>query len=287
MEIAQATIVDPTTTASLPDITPTVNQIAARGVEIEKKLPLEPGGTAQIIHDQTCAATASKKRAAGGDEYKEGRFERPFDKEMNYLPALDINRAELFRPKDGWIYLKIHLMDEPAQAPVVYGVELDLNIDGRGDLLIQALAPETTDWAETGIKVWWDSDGDVGGQVINRSDPVGFKGSGFESLKVDTAGEKNTGQIFTRLNERGLDIAVSEEIIGGVNGKFTWKPYTDGVPYSPTRYDINDYYLLIEAGSAIQGEKDYPLKELFSVDNTCRGLSGLMPSGKEQGVCPP
>lgn len=286
-EIAQATIVDPTTTASLPDSTPTVNRMATRRVESDKNLPREPAGAAQVIHDQTCMATADERRAAGGDEYTAGRFERPFDREMNYLPALDISRAELYRPKDGWIYLKIHLMDEPAPAPVVYGVELDLNIDGRGDLLIQALAPETTDWAETGIKVWWDSDGDVGGQTINRSDPVGFKGSGFETIKADSVSGRTTGQVYSRLNQKGVDIAVNEEVIGGMNGKFTWKPFTDGSPYSPTQYDINDYFSLREAGSAMRGELDYPLKEVFAVDNTCRGLTGLIPTGNEQGVCPP
>jgi len=286
-EIAQATIVDPTTTASPPDITPTVKLIATRRVESEKKLPGEPGGTAQVIHDQTCMSAASEKRAAGGDEYASGRFERPFDREMNYLPALDISRAELFRPKDGWIYFKLHLMDEPASPPVVYGIELDLDIDGRGDLLIQVFAPETTDWTETGIKLWWDSDGDVGGRVINRSDPVGFKGSGFETIKVDSVSGKTSGQIYSRHNKNGVDIAIDEEVIGGLNGKFTWKVFTDGSPYSPTQYDLNDYFSLREAGSAMHGEQDYPLKKVFAVDNTCRGLSGLTPTGNEQGVCPP
>ncbi len=254
---------------------------------LSNNMPGEPEGSAQVIHDQTCFQTANEKRAAGGDEYSTGRFERPFDRDMHYLPALDISRAELFRPKDGWIYFRIHLEDKPATAPSIYGIELDLDIDGRGDYLIQVSAPESPDWDEVGIRMWWDSDGDVGGQVINRSDPVGFKGSGFETLKVDTNDGKNPGQIWTRLNGKGLEIAVSEDLVGGVTGKFTWKPFTDGVPFSSTLYDLNDYFLLDEAGSANQGEREYPLKEVFAIDNTCRGLSGLTPSGNEQGVCPP
>jgi hypothetical protein len=249
--------------------------------------PGEPQESAQVIHDQTCVETAQSKKAPGGDEYSIGRFERPFDRNMDYLPALDIVRAELAHPSDGWVYFKILLEAAPAPSPAVYGVELDLNIDGRGDYLIQVLAPTTNVWAESGIKMWWDSDGDVGGRVINRSDPKRTMGSGFESLKINSDTGKNRGQIWSRLIDSGLEIAVKEEWIGGRQGKFTWKPYSDGNPFPPSQYDLNDYYLLEQAGSPILGERDYPLKAVFAIDNTCRGLFGLAPSGSEQGVCPP
>ncbi len=257
------------------------------GAKLKDSRPGEPQGSAQIIHDQASSISGKEKRASGGDEYSSGRFERPFDKDMNYLPALDITRVELFRPHDDWIYFRIHLETQPAQPPAVYGVELDLNIDGRGDLLIQVPGPSSPEWTEAGVKMWWDSDGDVGGQLVNRTDPKGFRGSGFETIKTNSDSDKNPGQIWVRLNDHGLDIAVLEEMVGGANGKFTWKPYSDGNPLSPTQYDINDYYSLEQAGSALIGERDYPLKAVFAIDNTCRGLSGLTPSGKEQGVCPP
>jgi hypothetical protein len=257
------------------------------GASLSDIQPGEPQGISQVIHDQTCANTASSKRAAGGDEYSDGRFERPFDRDMNYLPALDIARGMLVRSENGWNYFTIILEAPPASPPAVYGIELDLNIDGRGDYLIQISAPLTDEWAESGIKMWWDSDGDVGGQVINRSDPRGNKGSGFESLKIDAAAGKNAGQIWSRLIDSGLQIAIADKWVGGKDGKFTWKPYTDGNPFSPSQYDLNDYYLLAEAGTPLIGERDYPLKVVHSMDNTCRGLSGLTPSGAEQGVCPP
>jgi len=282
--VAPATKVQP---AETQIIIPTVKGLAVSGVSQTEILPGEPQGMAQVIHDQTCISTASEKKAPGGDEYSEGRFERPFDKDMNYLPTLDIVRAELVRASDGWVYFTIVLEEAPALPPALYGIELDLNIDGRGDLLVQVPAPASEAWSESGIKVWWDSDGDVGGQVVNRSDSKGYKGSGFESLKIDSDSGKDRGQAWSRIKDKGLQIALKEELIGGRQGKFTWQPIADGNPFSPSQYDLNDYYVLIKAGTPILGETNYPLKEVYALDNTCRGLSGLTPSGSEQGVCPP
>jgi hypothetical protein len=87
--------------------------------------------------------------------------------------------------------------------------------------------------------------------------------------------------------DNGIQVAVRDELVGGSNGKFTWQPFAEGQPYPTSQFDLNDYYTPLKAGSAIVGDSDYPLKELYAIDNTCKGLSGLTPSGDEQGVCPP
>jgi hypothetical protein len=277
----------PARPAATAAVTPTIKGTPRSGASLIETRPGSPHGSPQVIHDQVCRQTAAEKKAPGGDEFTTGRFERPFDQNMNYLPALDIQRAELYRPENGWAYVSIILEDAPAPSPAVYGIELDLNIDGRGEYLIQFPAPSTPDWSESGIKMWWDSDGDVGGQVINRSDPKGYKGSGFEALKIDSVAGKNKGKVWTRLIDNGIQAAVHEELLGGKGGKFTWQPFSEGQPFSSSQYDLNDYYPPSKAGSSIVGDMDYPLKELFAIDNTCKGLSGLTPSGAEQGVCPP
>ena len=260
------------------------------GAELSIRRPGEPQGEAQVIYDQSSASTAAQKKAFGGDDYSLGRFERPFTRQMEYIPGLDIVRAELNRPGDNWVYFTILLEGVPLPPPAMYGVELDLNIDGRGDLLVQVSTPTSTEWAESGIKVWWDSDGDVGGRLIARSDSPVYRGSGYETLKIDAASGHEPGKVWSRLSttsEHSLQIAVLEELVGGKDGKFTWKPYADGVPFPPSQYDINDYYPLEQAGSPLIGEHDYPVKAVYAIDTTCRGLSGLAPSGREQGVCPP
>lgn len=277
----------PVLPTNTPFLTPTIKGTPGSGVSLTESHPGDPHGSPQIIYDQVSNEAASEKKAPGGDEFINGRFERPFDQKMNYLPSLDIVRADLVRPENGWAYFSIYLEDKPAASPAVYAIELDLNIDGRGDYLIQFPAPTGTEWAETGVKMWWDSDGDVGGQVINRNDPKGFRGSGFESLKIDADAGKNKGKIWTRLLDNGIQIAVFQDILGGSDAKFTWQPFAEGNPYPPSQFDLNDYYPAEIAGSAIAGDTDYPLKELYAIDNTCKGLSGLTPSGSEQGVCPP
>ena len=260
------------------------------GAELSNNRPGEPRGETQVINDQSSVSTASQKKAFGGDEYFLGRLERPFNQLMEYLPALDIVRADLNRPGDNWLYFSIQVEGDLSPHPAVYGIELDLDIDGRGDLLVQALAPTSKDWAEDEIKTWWDSDGDVGGKLIGRSDSRLYQGSGFETLKIDSAAGRTPGKVWSRLSSTSthiLQIAILEELIGGEKGKFSWKPYTDGVPFPPSQYDLNDYYPLNQAGSPILGERDYPLKAVYAVDNTCRKLSGLYPSGREQGICPP
>jgi hypothetical protein len=280
------------TETSMPEkqftATPKVRLVG--GAELSSKRPGESKGESQVIYDQSSASTAAQKKAFGGDDYSLGRFERPFTRQMEYIPGLDIVRSELNRPGDGWVYFSIILEDVPLPPPALYEIELDLNIDGRGDLLIQAVTPTSTDWAESGIKTWWDSDADVGGRMIGRSDSPVYRGSGFETLKIDASIGRDPGKVWSRLSttsEHLLQIAILEELLGGKVGKFTWKPYADGVPFPASLYDINDYFPLDQAGSPLIGERDYPLKDVHDIDNTCRGLSGLTPSGREQGVCPP
>lgn len=267
-------------------VTPTYKVTPGSGALLIEMKPGTPRGIPQVIHDQVCRQTAAEKKAPGGDEFTNGRFERPFDQNMNYIPSVDIEKAELVRPENGWAYFTIYLEETPAPPPAVYGIQLDLNIDGRGDYMITFHAPSSTTWVEDNIKMNWDSDGDVGGQIINRSDPKGFKGSGFESIKIDTAAGKNTVKIWIRLIDKGIQIAVHEDILGGKNPKFTWQPFAEGQAFPLSQFDLNDYYSTSIAGSAIAGDSNYPLKELFGIDNTCKGLSGLTPSGTEQGVCP-
>ncbi len=277
----------PGQTANKVTAAPTSIVTPGSGASLIELQPGTPHGTAQVIHDQVCRQTAAEKKASGGDEFTNGRFERPFDQEMNYLPAVDIERAELVRPENEWAYFSIFLEEPPAVSPAMYGIQLDLNIDGRGDYLIAFPAPASPEWVEDNIKMNWDSDGDVGGMVINRADPKGFKGSGFEAIRIDTAAGKNKGKIWIRLMEKGIQIAVHEDILGGKDPRFTWQPFAESQPYPPSQFDLNDYFSPSKAGSATAGDTNYPLKELFGIDNTCKGLSGLTPSGTEQGVCPP
>ena len=75
-------------------------------------------------------------------------------------------------------------------------------------------------------------------------------------------------------------------IVGGEKGKFIWRPFTDGAPFSEREYDLQVNYTLEQAGSPLKGEPYYPLKDVYAVDNTCRVASGFDATGYEPGICP-
>jgi hypothetical protein len=53
-------------------------------------------------------------------------------------------------------------------------------------------------------------------------------------------------------------------------------------------FEFNDHFTLEQAGSPLKEDaKNYPLKALWGVDNTCRMPSGFTPStGSMPGLCP-
>jgi hypothetical protein len=64
-----------------------------------------------------------------------------------------------------------------------------------------------------------------------------------------------------------------------------WGWSDEGVK-DPGLFDYNDGFTPEQAGSPASGSSEYPLKELWGVDNTCRFTYGFEPDGSEPGVCP-
>lgn len=152
----------------------------------EEKFP----GSPQVIHDQESIRNAAQKEAYGGDEFYKGRYERPFDRDMNYIPTIDIKQANLFRDKDNeFIFAVIQLMEDPSLQPEAeygFGIELDVDLDGRGDVLIWTRRPLTKEWSVEGVTVWGDSNKNIGGKTPMRDDPPPG-GDGYE-LKIFDSG---------------------------------------------------------------------------------------------------
>jgi hypothetical protein len=53
-----------------------------------------------------------------------------------------------------------------------------------------------------------------------------------------------------------------------------------------TKLDYVDRFTEEEAGSPVKDKKNYPLKALFAVDNTCQEAFGFNPLGYESKLCP-
>lgn len=151
-------------------------------VMIPGDLPVEQSG---LAGDQDSSTTAADNRAPGGDRFTFGRYERPFNADVMdvYYPYLDIQTSEFYQD-DVWFYGVITLKSDESSLALNgnYGFEIDLNVDGGGDLLIMAVQPASTEWTTNGAQVWFDMDDDVGGNVKVNADNSSTGGTGYETM---------------------------------------------------------------------------------------------------------
>jgi len=74
-----------------------------------------PSDKPQVMYDQDSIRSADKREAYGGDEFLLGKFERPFDQDMKYIPYIDIIEANMVRNKDDqFIYAIIRVQEDPS-----------------------------------------------------------------------------------------------------------------------------------------------------------------------------
>ena len=106
------------------------------------------------------------------DQFLINRFERPFTVQMaEYRGYLDLILANL-KINPPWIYADIYLAVElPESSSAMYSLEIDVDLDGRGDFWVRAAYPPGTEWTTDGVFVYEDSDDDVGGPSPVVADP--------------------------------------------------------------------------------------------------------------------
>ena len=81
----------------------------------------------------------------------------PFDQKMGYRGNLDIVKSTMVRTDPDFIYVSIQVAKPIASAindPAFYGLELDLNRDGRSMFMIRGLGPLSEIWSTDGVDVW-------------------------------------------------------------------------------------------------------------------------------------
>jgi hypothetical protein len=248
-----------------------------------------PAKRADHAGDIDSHANAHKKAVSGGDVFVQGLYERPFNKDPmdKYFPYLDIVDTQGFMD-DTWGYATITLAGTDANGalPGQYGVELDLDRNGRGDWLIRATNPTSDQWSTAGVQAWKDTDGDVGGRVIMAPDSGAPGGDGYETLVFDPGHGSLTDGAWARIDAadpKTVDIAFKLSMLGDPSGYAmgAWAATT----LDPAMFDHNDHMTHIQAGSPNPGYEVYPLKDLSEIDNTCRLAIGFAPTGKELGLC--
>lgn len=238
--------------------------------------------------DVTSVDTAPEKRAPYGDSYQINRLERPFTQDMTYIPDMDILAFGISEDND-WYFVSIGLVgnNPNSSSNILFAIELDTDLDGFGDFLILAEPPYSESWTADNIKIYTDTNHDTGGVSALKSDAP-FAGDGYDTLihspleeigyDVDLAWVRiNAGRFAT------VQFAFKKSLSGA---SFMYSVIADAGLKDITRLDYVDHFTEQEAGSPVRDNPNYPLKELFAVDNTCFQAFGFSPSKFEPKICP-
>ena len=273
------------TLAVLPSLLLTV---ATQNI-VHQMMPGDPGINHESgMTDADSSSSAASKSAAAGENFSAGLYERPFNANTmdQYFPALDIVQTWLNRTRD-WVFVMIRLHDVDSQGKLSgsYAAEFDLNLDGRGDILVLAKQPANA-WSVEGVQVWQDTNKAVGGIIPVISDAQ-KTGSGYETMLFDSGKGSDPDLAWARVdpnNPRIVQIALKYSAINNDAG-FLWGAWAQDVIH-PEWFDYNDHFSIAEAGSASTLQAQYyPIKALAEVDNTCRWALGFKPTGDEPGIC--
>ena len=241
-----------------------------------------------INYDVDSSGNAPKHRAPYGDVYDLNRFERPFtQKDMTYLPDVDITRFRL-SSDDTWYYAFIELIgtNPNDSANVDYGIEIDKDRDGFGDILIWAKPPYTTQWSTDGVTAYTDSNHDTGGVSAVKSDAP-FSGNGYDTIIFSQGRGVDPDLAWARIDPKNpnvVEFAFKQSLPGP---SFMWEAWADAGLRDPSKFNYNDRFTIQQAGSPQTDNYNYPVKALFAMDSTCRAAFGFTPTGYEPLLCPP
>ena len=265
-----------------PSLTPTLKPAVAH---------LEfPGNAKERIDSYLTDHNSIEHAAEGityGDNYRNNVLERPFSSEvMVYQGGIDIIRVNLMVGST-WTYAVIYLAENlPTSGTMKYGLELDLDENGRGDYLIRTSLPTSLEWNVENVQVYEDRDGDVGGKTPMKNDPPDDTLNGYETLVFDSGEGDDPDLAWVRRNPEDLNslqIAYKTELIG--NTGYMWSAWADDSYQAVDLWDYNDHFTEESAGSPYPGSSYYPIKRVYSFDSTCRSYYGFTPKGNEPGLC--
>ena len=273
----------PSTETPEPSITPTLKPVVEH-----VQTPVKPKEKVDTFLTDFNSIDDGAEGITYGDQYKQNIYERPFTAEsMEYRGAIDITRAEL-KSGESWVTVSIYLaVDLPDNGSMKYGIEIDVDENGRGDYLIQTSLPLNTEWSVSGVQVFIDSDGDVGGEYGMYMDTPNQSLNGYETKVFDSGNGDDSDLVWVRRHPEktnSLQIAFKFDLLGPTG--YMWSVWADDGLKDPTLFDYHDRFSPETAGSPYPGSPLYPIKALYLVDTTCRSDHGFTPTGKEPGKCP-
>lgn len=270
-------------TATAADVVPvTASTSLAAGSHLSKPAD-EAAAQGTVAYDVNSSGTGPTKRAPYGDSYAIDRFERPFLKDMTYVPDMDILSFNLVQDTE-WNYVSIQLVgsDPNNQLGISYGVEIDQNGDAIGDYILWAHPPYTTQWDTRNVQVFKDTNHDAGGPAGAVS-----TGNGYDTLIFNggTSQDADPDLAWVRMQagtHATVQFAFKRSWLGD---SFAFDVVADGGLKDVSKYAYDNRFTQADAGSPVRSSKYYPLGSLYAVDNTCWEAYHIRTTGNELMYC--
>lgn len=284
----------PESTATLvPTVIPVEPSPTAAKEIVHKDIPGAPvGKIMQTVYDQVDETSALKKQAFGGDNFRVGKYERPFDQNMNYLPQADLVSIQLSREDPLWIYILFKVNKSLSADPsgkTHFMIELDTDLDSRGEFIVITGIPKSTTWSTESVLVLSNPDKNVGGITVVKPDKNLSEGRGYYN-EIFNAGVGDDADLawsrISKVDPTVVQLAFKNTLTGGEKGKFIWLPWTDAGMLDWSLFEFNDHFTYEQAGYPLKEDpQNYPIKALWGVDNTCRITSGFSTTAYMPGLC--
>jgi hypothetical protein len=259
---------------------PATTNTATATPEFTGAAPGDPPARQWWMDDISEKPSGNGGNAAGGDNYAESQYERPWTKDMAYRADLDILGGQIAKDS-AWWHVTILLAGQNKEGKMAanYGVELDLNLDGRGEFVIWTQPPYGTQWTRANTKIYGTSSHQVGGPHPILSDAP-WSGATYDKIIFDGATDFTNNDAWVRISAgspNNINIAFNMQVVGAP-AKFAWSVWADDGIKDPAKFDYNDTFTKADAGAPYTAYADYPPKAIFAVDNTCRMWYGWDPS---------
>jgi hypothetical protein len=225
---------------------------------------------AQLISDCTIGngVTVGKEAAdssqvilsKGCDQWTYNKLERPFeDTFTNYAPQSDISKAQIGYDDD-WFFAQLFTyfgeFADPQPMNGTYGIELDRDLDGRGEILILAHQPGK-EWNVAGVQVWRDNDTSVGAEtpvIADEDNPNG----GYDELVFDAGLGDDPDLAWARISPTDPHVVqiAFKRTLGTATDKeqFSWLMWAGLADFNPKDFDLVD---------------TFNKTDVYDLDNTC------------------
>jgi hypothetical protein len=249
-----------------------------------------PEYTGLHIFDHNIIDGLGKLRSVIGDQFSHGEFERPYNTDDVHFPYLDIREVTFYDTDPTWMYVVVGMVgtDENNALPARYGLEMDVDLTGKGTWLILVDNPSSTEWTTDSVQVWTDANGDVGGAKPMLTETGAESGDGYETLVFDQGSGDDPNLAWVRLSPdspNSFEIAFKKSMLG--TSKYLISAWAGTSQLDPALFDINDHMTHEQAGAMNPELPDYfPIKGLSELDNTCRFEVGFA-AANVRGACPP